>query len=137
MIVAPIIPKAIYSMPWFVTISLCGTNPFRISVNCGEEINTSNTNIARTVNIKVPTMASIFLKPKRIINSNRNTSNTVINAPTISGMPKIKSKAIALPITSAISVAMIANSAIIQKTIAMGLLKNDVSFVQDLTSCYS
>ena len=52
MIVAPIIPKAIYSMPWFVTISLCGTNPFRISVNCGEEINTSNTNIARTVNIK-------------------------------------------------------------------------------------
>ena len=117
--------------------SFYGTNPFRISVNCGEEINTSNTNIARTVNIKVPTMASIFLKPKRIINSNRNTSNTVINAPTISGMPKIKSKTIALPITSAISVAMIANSAIIQKTIAMGLLKNDVSFVQDLTSCYS
>ena len=44
-------------------------------------------------------------------------------------MPKIKSNAIALPITSAISVAIIANSAIIQNIIATGLFKNDVSFV--------
>lgn len=77
-------------------------------------------------------MASIFLKPKRIMNNNKKTSNTVIKAPTINGIPKIKSNAIALPITSAMSVAMMANSAIIQNMIATGLLKNDVSFAQDL-----
>ena len=68
-------------------------------------------------------MASIFLKPKRIINSNKKTSNTVINAPTRSGIPNNKSKAMALPITSAISVAIIANSAMIQNTNATGLFK--------------
>ena len=71
------------------------------------------------------------------MNNNKKTSNTVIKAPTINGIPKIKSNAIALPITSAMSVAMMANSAIIQNMIATGLLKNDVSFAQDLTGCYS
>ena len=47
----------------------------------------------------------------------------MISAPTSSGMPNNKSNAIALPITSAISVAIIANSAIIQKTKANGLFK--------------
>ena len=79
--------------------------------------------MANTVKINVPTIASIFLKPNFMMNNNKNTSNTVINAPTINGMPKIKSNAIALPITSAISVAIIANSAIIQNIIATGLFK--------------
>ena len=57
------------------------------------------------------------------MNNNKKTSNTVIKAPTINGIPKIKSNAIALPITSAMSVAMMANSAIIQNMIATGLLK--------------
>ena len=76
--------------------------------------------MANTVKINVPTMASIFLKPNFIINSNKNTSQTVIIAPTINGMPNNKFSAMALPITSAISVAIMASSAIIQKIIATG-----------------
>ncbi|COT21701.1 Uncharacterised protein [Streptococcus pneumoniae] len=79
--------------------------------------------MAKTVNISVPTMASIFLNPNFIINNSKNTSHTVIKAPTINGILKSKLSEIALPITSAISVAMIANSAIIQKIIAIGLDK--------------
>ncbi|CPJ06768.1 Uncharacterised protein [Staphylococcus aureus] len=76
-----------------------------------------------TVKINVPTIASIFLKPYFIINSSKNTSSTVISAPTIKGMLNRRLRAIALPITSAISVAIIASSAIIQKIIAIGLDK--------------
>ena len=49
-----------------------------------------------TVKINVPTIASIFLKPYFIINSSKNTSSTVISAPTIKGMLNRRLRAIAL-----------------------------------------
>ena len=70
--------------------------------------------IASTVKINVPTMASIFLKPNFIINNKIKTSSTVMIAPTSNGIPNNRSSAMALPITSAISVAIIASSAMIQ-----------------------
>ena len=60
-------------------------------------------------------MASIFRKPNFIKKSSKKTSKIVKKTPTTNGRPNNRFKAIAPPITSAISVAMIANSVIIQR----------------------
>ena len=111
-----------YKAPLFVTISELGKNPAIKEPASGEERYTSNINIIRTVNISTPTIASIFLNPSLIIKSKSKTSNTVIVTPKVNGMLNSKFKAIALPITSAISVAIIANSAKIQANTPKDLL---------------
>ena len=72
--------------------------------------------------IRATTIASIFLNPTLVSNKRSNTSKTVINTAIINGISNNKYKAIAAPITSAISVAMIANSVKIQSTIPNALL---------------
>ena len=72
--------------------------------------------MTKIVKINVITIASILRKPKRINNNSKNTSNAVVKTDAIIDQPNSKCNAIAPPITSAISVAINANSVIIQRT---------------------
>ena len=66
-------------------------------------------------------MASIFRKPILVSSNSTRTSRTVMNTDGINGMWKSRFSAIAAPITSAISVAIMASSVIIHNTIPNAL----------------
>ena len=70
---------------------------------------------------KVATIASIFRKPSFINNNRSKTSNAVIKTPHNNGILKINSNAMAEPIISAISVAIMANSVTIHRKIPIFL----------------
>jgi len=72
--------------------------------------------------IKQTTMASILRKPILVNNNKIRTSKTVMKTAIINGIPKSKYNAMAAPITSAMSVAMMANSVKIHKTMPSRLL---------------
>lgn len=113
MTVAPTMPSARNSAPLSVMISFCGTKPPSMSDTFGWDRMTSYKKMSNTVTISVTTMASILRKPNFASISSRKTSRTVMITPSINGKPNSRFKATALPITSAMSVAMMASSAII------------------------
>lgn len=115
MTVAPMMPSARNSAPLSVMTSFCGMKPPSISDMFGSDRMTSYRKITSTVMISVTTMASIFRKPNLASTRSRKTSSTVMMTPSMSGMPNSRFRATALPMTSAISVAMMASSATIHR----------------------
>ena len=110
MTVAPMMPIATYSIAGLVTISRDGRKPPSIAATGGAA--------AAICTAKQPaiTISSAMMKASRkrkpwfISSSSRNASSAVISAPAINGMPNSSCSAIAVPITSARSQAMIAVS---------------------------
>ena len=111
MTVAPRMPSARYSIAGFFTISTVGAKPRITWPQSGSAMaiwmpkQTVMTAEQATMN------ASIQRKPSRCMPRIRNTSSAVRITPSSSGMPNRRLRPIAVPITSARSVAQMANSA--------------------------
>ncbi len=110
MTVAPRIPMARYSAFGSVTTCARGTKPPRTSATGGAASTIWIAKQAKMIASKATTNASSARKPRFISHSTRTTSIAVMIAPTSNGIPNSNLRAIAVPITSARSQAMIAAS---------------------------
>ena len=110
MTVAPMMPIATYSIAGFATISRVGTKPPNMVAARGAAATTCTPKQTAITISSAMMNASRKRKPLFINSSSRNASSAVINAPAISGMLNSSCSAIAVPITSARSQAMIAAS---------------------------
>ena len=98
-------------MSGFLTISTVGAKPRITSPHTGSAMAIWMPKHTAMTPSSVTMKASIQRKPSRCIHRMRNTSSAVRMTPISSGMPNSRLSPIAVPITSARSVAQMANSA--------------------------